>query len=103
MPTPSLPLIILVSALALASDPSHSQNQQPASGSAATQKKQPITSVEQLPRRTVKLDKLPSQYLTAPAPSLRPSLTSLRRTSAPTWRPSTFKTQPRCGPTSVAC
>jgi hypothetical protein len=34
---------------------------------------------------------------------LRPSLTSLRRTSAPTWRPSTFKTQPRCGPTSVAC
>ena len=37
-----------------------------APGAAAQPAKTVITSAEQLPRRTVKLDKLPSQYLEAP-------------------------------------
>ncbi|MFN5700429.1 MAG: hypothetical protein ACK47V_07345, partial [Betaproteobacteria bacterium] len=37
-----------------------------AAGGAPTSQRQVITSSEQLPRRVVKLDKLPSQYLEAP-------------------------------------
>jgi acetyl-CoA acetyltransferase len=46
----------------------HAQGNPPSSGTptAATGARQVITSAEQLPRRTVKLDKLPSQYLDAP-------------------------------------
>lgn len=46
----------------------HAQGNPPSSGTptAAAGARQVITSAEQLPRRTVKLDKLPSQYLDAP-------------------------------------
>jgi subtilisin family serine protease len=46
----------------------HAQGNPPSSGTptAAAGSRQVITSAEQLPRRTVKLDKLPSQYLDAP-------------------------------------
>jgi subtilisin family serine protease len=53
--------------LALATHTLHAQPAASGSGAApAAATRQVITSAEQLPRRTVKLDKLPSQYLDAP-------------------------------------
>ncbi len=63
----TLSLITLSVALALSS--AAVQAQSPAQSSAqtpATAERQVVTTADQLPRRTVKLDKLPSAYLTAP-------------------------------------
>jgi hypothetical protein len=57
----SLSIATLVAALSLAYLPVQAQAQAPA----ATER-QIVTTAEQLPRRTVKLDKLPSAYLDAP-------------------------------------
>ena len=65
--TLSNPLLALVAACAaaLATMPTGAVAQTGAAATAAPTR-QVITSAEQLPRRTVKLDKLPSQYLDAP-------------------------------------
>jgi hypothetical protein len=65
MPRFSLATMTLVAAAAAAA--SHALAQAPAGGPAPQPSaRQVITSAEQLPRRVVKLDKLPSQYLEAP-------------------------------------
>lgn len=63
---------LATAALPLTSGAAHAQTAPPASAPSTQTApgKQVITSAEQLPRRTVKLDKLPSAYLSAPKPEI---------------------------------
>lgn len=64
MPHPRLTALCLACAILMAAPTVQAQSA--ASGTPAPGARQVITSAEQLPRRVVKLDKLPSQYLEAP-------------------------------------
>lgn len=52
--------------------PAHAPNATPACAPADAEVRKIVTSAEQLPRRTVTLERLPSEYLTAPRDELRP-------------------------------
>jgi hypothetical protein len=61
--------VTLASTLALAASISQAQ---PADAAGAAAARTVVTSSDQLPRRTIKLDKLPSEYLAGPREQLRP-------------------------------